>query len=92
VANRIQKLLEDASIKLASVARDALGVSRRDMPRAIIEGQEDPEALAQFARRKLRAKIPQLRELWLSVYANIISFGCSCSWKKCSNSRGGLRV
>ncbi len=61
VANRIQKVLEDANIKLGSVASDVLGVSGRDVLRAIIAGQEDPEVLADLARRRLRAKIPQLR-------------------------------
>jgi transposase len=61
VANRIQKILEDANIKLGSVASDVLGKSGRDMLRAIIAGQEDAEVLAELARRKLRAKIPQLR-------------------------------
>jgi transposase len=61
VANRIQKVLEDANIKLASVATDVLGVSGRAMLEAIASGQEDPEQLAEMARRKLRAKIPQLR-------------------------------
>ena len=60
VANRIQKVLEGANIKLASVATDVLGKSGRDMLRAIIAGQEDPKVLAELARRKLRAKIPQL--------------------------------
>ena len=61
VANRIQKVLEDANIKLGSVATDVLGVSGRDMLRALIAGQDDPEVLAELARRKLRAKIPELR-------------------------------
>jgi transposase len=61
VANRIQKVLEDANIKLGSVATDVLGVSGRDMLEAIIGGQEDAEALAKLARGRLRAKIPQLR-------------------------------
>ena len=61
VANRIQKVLEDANIKLASVATDVLGVSGRAMLEAIAAGQEDPEQLAEMARRRLRAKIPQLR-------------------------------
>ena len=62
VANRIQKVLEDANIKLGSVATDVLGVSGRAMLQALIAGQEDPEVLAELARRKLRAKIPQLRQ------------------------------
>src|SRR5260370_16040923 len=61
VANRIQKVLEDANIKLASVATDVLGVSGRDMLRALIAGQDDPQALAELARGKLRPKIPQLQ-------------------------------
>ena len=43
VANRLQKILEDANLKLASVATDVLGLSGRDMLLAIIAGQEDPE-------------------------------------------------
>lgn len=61
VSNRIQKVLEDANIKLASVATDVLGVSGRKMLQALIAGQEDPEALADMAKRRLRAKIPQLK-------------------------------
>jgi len=61
VANRIQKVLEDANIKLGSVASDVLGVSGRDMLEALIAGEEDPEKLADLARRRLRAKIPELQ-------------------------------
>jgi transposase len=62
VANRIQKTLEDANIKLGSVASDVLGVSGRDMLRSIIAGNLSPEAMADLARRRMREKIPQLRE------------------------------
>jgi transposase len=65
VANRIQKTLEDANIKLASVASDVLGVSGRDMLRAIIGGEGDPLVLAELARQRLRDKIPQLQEALL---------------------------
>lgn len=61
VANRIQKVLEDANIKLGSVATDVLGVSGRDMLRAIVTGVYDPGKVAELARRRLRAKIPALR-------------------------------
>jgi transposase len=61
VANRIQKVLEDANIKLASVATDILGESGRDMLRALIAGETDPAKLADLARKRLRAKIPALR-------------------------------
>jgi transposase len=58
VANRIQKILEDANIKLASVASDVLGKSGRAMLQAIIAGQDDPAVLAELARGHLRVKIP----------------------------------
>ncbi len=61
VANRIQKVLEDANIKLGSVATDVLGVSGRDMLRALVAGQSNANRLAELARGKLRAKIPALR-------------------------------
>ena len=61
VANRIQKVLEDANIKLSSVATDVLGTSGRAMIRGLIAGQEDPDALAELARRRLRQKLPALR-------------------------------
>ena len=61
VANRIQKVLEDANVKLGSVATDVLGVSGRDMLRALIAGETDAVKLAELARGKLRAKIPALR-------------------------------
>lgn len=62
IANRIHKLLEDANLKLAAVATDILGVSGRDMLRALIAGQEDAQELAELARGQLRGKIPELRE------------------------------
>ena len=57
-ANRIQKVLEDAHSKLASVATDVLGVSGRDMLEALLAGAEDPEKRADTARRRLRNKLP----------------------------------
>jgi transposase len=62
VANRLHKVLEDANIKLGSVATDILGVSGRAMLRALVEGETDPVRLADLARRRLRAKIPALQE------------------------------
>jgi transposase len=62
VANRIQKTLEDANIKLSSVASDVLGASGRDMLRALIEGKMTPMQMAGLARQKMRLKIPQLVE------------------------------
>ena len=60
-ANRIQKVLEDANIKLASVATDVLGTSGRAMLEALIAGVTNPETLADLARMRLRAKIPELQ-------------------------------
>jgi transposase len=59
---RIQKTLEDAGIKLDSVAADVLGVSGRAMLAALVAGERDPQALAELAKGKLRKKLPQLRQ------------------------------
>lgn len=59
---RLEKLLEDAGIKLSSVASDITGVSSRAMLEALIDGQRDPAVLADMAKRRLRAKIPALTE------------------------------
>ena len=61
-ANRLHKVLQDAGIKLASVATDILGVSGRAMLGALVEGTSDPNALADLARGSLRKKLPALRE------------------------------
>jgi transposase len=59
---RIQKTLEDAGIKLDSVATDVLGVSGRAMLGALVAGERDPKTLAELAKGKLRKKLPQLRQ------------------------------
>jgi transposase len=59
---RLEKLLEDAGIKLSSVASDISGVSGRLMLDALIAGQRDPAELAELAKRRLRSKIPELTE------------------------------
>jgi transposase len=59
---RIQKTLEDAGIKLDSVASDVLGVSGRAMLAALVAGERDPEVLAELAKGRLRRKIPALRQ------------------------------
>jgi transposase len=61
VTNRVQKVLEDANIKLASVASDALGLSGRSMLEALIAGEQDPERLAALARGLLKHKVDALR-------------------------------
>ncbi len=61
IANRVQKVLEDANLKLASVASDPLGVSGRAILTAILAGEEDTERLAEMSKGILRKKIPDLR-------------------------------
>ena len=61
-ANRIQKVLEGANIKLGSVASDVLGASGRMMLTALAEGEEDPCVLADMAKGRLRDKLKVLEE------------------------------
>lgn len=69
--NRVHKVMEDANIKLSSVATDIMGVSGREMLAAIIAGKDDPQALAQLARGRMRSKIAELeRALTGTVKAN----------------------
>jgi hypothetical protein len=58
--NRIQKILEDAKIKLGSVASDILGKSGRAMLTTMVKGKQNPQELADLAQGQLRLKIPQL--------------------------------
>ena len=59
---RLEKLLEDAGVKLSAVASDIMGVSGRAMLEALIAGERDSAVLADLAKRRLRSKIPQLTE------------------------------
>lgn len=61
-AQRLDKILQDAGVKLSSVATDILGVSGRAMLLALVEGTRDPEVLAELARGRLRQKIPALKD------------------------------
>lgn len=60
--NRVEKLLEDACIKLSAVASDIFGVSGREMMAALIAGEREPKVLAQLARSVMRNKITELEE------------------------------
>lgn len=62
VVNRIQKVLEGANIKLSSVATDVVGASGRAMLEAMVNGTEDPKALAEMAKGRLRKKRPELEK------------------------------
>jgi transposase len=59
---RVEKLLEDAQIKLSVLASDIFGVSGRAMMAALIAGERDPRALAGMARARMRPKIPRLEQ------------------------------
>ncbi len=59
---RVEKLLEDAQIKLSSVISDVFGVSGREMLAALIAGQRSPKVLAQMARGTMRSKVAVLEE------------------------------
>jgi transposase len=60
--NRVQKVLEDANIKLGSVVSDVMGVSSREMLSQLIAGQDDPAVMAQLARGRMRSKIAELEQ------------------------------
>jgi transposase len=66
--NRVQKILEGANIKLGDVASNVLGVSGRQILTALVAGTADPTLLADFARGKLRAKLPQLERALLGQF------------------------
>ena len=73
---RLEKLLEDAGIKLSSVASDITGVSGRLMLQALIDGhgQRDPAVLADLAKRRLRHKLPELTEALTGRFADHHAF------------------
>ena len=60
--NRLQKSLEGANIKLASVATDIMGVSAQAMLRELMEGNSDTVAIAKLAKGRLRKKLPELEQ------------------------------
>ena len=72
--NRVEKLLEDAQIKLSVVASDIFGVSGRAMMAALIAGQRDPKILAQLARTAMRAKIRDLEEAFVGRFSEHHAF------------------
>jgi transposase len=68
--NRVEKLLEDAQLKLSVVAADIFGVSGRAMLDALVAGERDPKALAQLARTRMRAKLGQLTEAFTGHFTD----------------------
>ena len=60
--NRLHRVLEDAGIKLSTVATDVMGASGRAMLQALLQGTTDPAVLADLAKGKLRKKLPALQQ------------------------------
>jgi transposase len=65
---RVEKLLEDAQIKVSVVASDIFGVSGRQMMAALIAGQTNPKTLAQLARGRMRAKLTALEDAFTGYF------------------------
>ncbi|HUY15516.1 MAG TPA: IS110 family transposase [Terriglobia bacterium] len=86
--NRIQKVLEDANVKLASVATDILGVSGRAMLERLIAGEQDPVKLADFAQRQLRGKIPELEKALEGHVTEHHRFMLRLLWKELAQQEG----
>lgn len=80
--NRIQKVLEDANIKLASVASDVMGVSGRAMIERLIEGETDPHKLADLAQKQLRGKISELEKALEGKLTDHHRFLLKLLWKE----------
>jgi transposase len=70
----VEKLLEDAQIKVSVVAADIFGLSGRDMLAALVAGERDPKVLAQMARRTMRKKIPMLEEAFTGFFTDHHAF------------------
>jgi transposase len=75
-AQRLEKELEDAGIKISSVATDILGVSGRAMLTALIEGEDDAQVMADMARGRMRTKIPALVQALTGSFGEHHSFLC----------------
>jgi transposase len=67
---RVEKLLEDAQIKLSVVVSDIFGVSGREMMAALIAGERDPRTLAEMARGKMRSKTARLVEAFIGRFSD----------------------
>jgi transposase len=72
--NRVEKLLEDAQIKLSVVVSDIFGVSGRDMLAALVAGERNPKVLAQLARHTMRKKITMLEEAFTGYFTDHHAF------------------
>lgn len=72
--NRLQKVLEDAGLKLTSVLTDIMGASGRAMVEALVAGTTDPEVLVELARGQLRKKLPALRRALVGRFHPLHAF------------------
>ena len=75
-ARRLEKELEDAGIKLSSVATDILGISGRAMLTALIAGERDPAVLADMAKARMRRRIGDLHEALVGRFSEHHAFLC----------------
>lgn len=75
-AQRLEKELEDAGIKLSSFATDILGISGRAMLEALIRGERDAQVLAEMARGRMRSKIPDLVQAMIGRFGEHHAFLC----------------
>jgi len=71
---RVEKLLEDAMIKVSVVVSDVFGVSGRDMMTALVAGERDPKVLAQLARGSMRGKTERLEEAFTGRFTEHHAF------------------
>ncbi len=88
IASRIQKVLEDANLKLASVATDALGASGRAMLRAIIAGEDDVVTSPSWRRSSCGTRFPRCARPWRVASLRIIG-SCSGNCSTISTTRNG---
>ncbi len=95
IANRVQKVLEDANVKLASVATNALGASGRTMLEAIIGGEQDGERLAEMSQGNCGTRFRSCSRPWRDGSAIIIAFCSASCWiiftlwsRRCEGSSG----
>jgi transposase len=72
--NRLQKVLEDAGMKLTTVLSDVMGVSGRAMVEALVAGTTDPQVLAELARGQLRKKLPALQRALAGRFRPVHAF------------------
>ena len=64
---RVQKVLEDANVKLGNVLTDVLGVSGQLMLDALLKGKAQPAEIAQFAKGRAKKKIPEIIRRWKGI-------------------------